>query len=152
MRDELSRAIDLLSEGRQYAPFFEWADKEGKELGVAEEFAASINAEIGLGLSGLQLQRPDPPDLTCVSASGERVAIEVVEVVCEETVRRNAKGQEAFRVWRPGALVSSIATLLERKDNKNFHAGPFAHTFACLFTDEPMLTPDFVRAELATAS
>src|SRR6266508_4757991 len=82
MRDELTRAVELLNSGRQYAPFFEWPAKEGKELGVAEEFIASLNAESGLGLSNLQLQRPDPPDLTCLSALGERVAIEIAEVVC----------------------------------------------------------------------
>ena len=84
MRDELTRAVELLSERRQYAPFFEWPDKGGKELGVAEEFVAAQNAESGLGVADLQLQRPDPPDLTGMTAEGERVAIEVAEVVCEE--------------------------------------------------------------------
>jgi len=151
MRDELTRAVELLSEGRQYAPFFEWPDKGGKELGVAEEFVASLNAESGLGLSDLQLQHPDPPDLTCVTAGGERAAIEIAEVVCEETVRRTAKGEGVLRMWRPGDLTSSVAALLRRKDDKTFHGGPFAHTFVCLFTDEPMLTLESARAELASA-
>jgi hypothetical protein len=151
MRDELTRAVELLNSGRQYASFFEWPAKEGKELGVAEEFVASLNTESGFGLSNLQLQRPDPPDLTCLSARGERVAIEIAEVVCEEAVRRRAKGEEVLRVWRPGDLSSSVAGLLHRKDEKTFHGGPFEQIFVCLFTDEPMLTPEAARAELDTA-
>jgi hypothetical protein len=151
MRDELTRAVELLSEGRQYAPFFEWPKKGGKELGVAEEFVASLNAQSGLRLSNLQLQHPDPPDLTCMNARGERVAIEVAEVVCEEAVRRTVKGEEVLRVWHPGDLTTSVTALLRRKDDKIFHGGPFAHIFVCLFTDEPMLTLDSAPAELATA-
>ena len=106
MRNELTRAVELLSEGRQYAPFFEWPDKERKELGVAEEFVASLNEESGLGLCNLQLQRPDPPDLTCKNARGEHVAIEIAEVVCEEAVRRTAKGEGVLRMWRPGSVAA----------------------------------------------
>ena len=125
--------------------------REGKELGVAEDFVVALNAESGLGLSNLQLQRPDPPDLTCISALGEPVAIEVSEVVCEKAVRRTAKGEGVLRVWSPGDLTSSVAARLRRKDEKTFHGGPFAHIFVCLFTDEPMLTFESARAELATA-
>ncbi|HEY2988474.1 MAG TPA: hypothetical protein VGL11_12165 [Candidatus Binatia bacterium] len=148
MRDELKRAIEFLNAGRQYASFFEGPAKERKERAVAEEFIASLNADSGLGLSNLQLQRPDPPDLTCISARGERVAIEVAEVVCEEAVRRTAHGEEVLRVWRSGELSSSVTALLRRKDEKTFHGGPFEQIFVCLFTDEPMLTLESARAEL----
>jgi len=111
----------------------------------------SLNAQSELGLSNLQLQRPDPPDLTCTNARSERVAIEIAEVVCEEAVRRTAKGEGAVRVWRAGELSTSIGDLLRRKDAKTFHGGPFAQTFVCLFTDEPMLTLESAQAELASA-
>jgi hypothetical protein len=139
MRDELTRAVELLSEGRQYAPFFEWPHKEGKELGVAEEFVASLNEESGLGLCGLQLQRPDPPDLTCTNAHGEHVAIEIAEVVSEEAVRRTANGEGVLRVWRPGDLISSVASMLHRKDDKTFHGGPFKQVTGAflLFSYQP---------------
>jgi hypothetical protein len=148
MRDELERAVALLNSGRQYASFFEWPEKQGKELGVAEEFLESMNAEFSLGLSELRLQCPDPPDLTCIDAKGGRVAIEIAEVVCEEAVRRTAQGQEVLRVWRHGDLTSSISALLHRKDAKVFHGGPFCQTYVCLFTDEPMLTLQAAREEL----
>jgi hypothetical protein len=149
MRDELERAVALLNSGRQYASFFEWPQKQGKELGVAEEFVGSMNAEFSLGLTDLRLQSPDPPDLTCLDAKGGRVAIEIAEVVCEEAVRRTAQGQEVLRVWRPGGLTSSIAALLHWKDAKIFHGGPFCQIYACLFTDEPMLALEAAREELA---
>ncbi len=151
MHEDLKRAVELLNRGRRYASFFEWPEKEGKELGVAEEFVETLNAEAGLGLSNLQLQRPDPPDLVCTDAAGHRVAIEIAEVVSEEAVRRTAAGEQVFRVWQPGDLVSSVSALLQRKDEKTFHGGPFSEILVCLFTDEPMLTLDAASAELSPA-
>jgi hypothetical protein len=151
MHEDLKRAVELLNKGRRYASFFEWPEKEGKEFGVAEEFVETLNAETRLGLSNLQLQRPDPPDLICTGAAGDRVAIEIAEVVSEEAVRRTAAGEQVLRVWRSGDLRSSVSVLLQRKDRKRFHDGPFSQIFVCLFTDEPMLTFEAARAELDKA-
>lgn len=152
VRDELKRAVELLNAGRQYASYFEWPEKQGKELGVAEEFVDSLNSENSLGLFELRLQCPDPPDLTCLDANGGRVAIEIAEIVCEDAVRRTAQGEEVLRVWRPGDLASSVSALLHRKDTKTFHGGPFAQTLVCLFTDEPMLTIQAAREELSAST
>jgi hypothetical protein len=149
MHEELRRALELLKKGRQYASFFEWTDKEGKELGVAQEFVKALNAEMGLALSSPRLQRPDPPDAICTSAAGERVAVEIAELVTEEAVRRTAMGEDLLRVWRPGDVSSAVSGLLLRKDEKTFHGGPFGQLYVCLFTDEPMLTIDAAREELA---
>jgi hypothetical protein len=98
-------------------------------------------------LSGLRLQRPDPPDLTA-ARNGGRVAIELAEIVCEEAARRNANGENVYRVWRPGDLAGAISAMLARKDAKKFHGGPFHETIVCLFTDEPALTVETAMAEL----
>jgi hypothetical protein len=123
MHEDLKRAVELLNKGRQYASFFEWPEKEEKEFGVAEEFVETLSAETDFCLSNLQLQRPDPPDLICTGATGERVAIKIAEVVCEEAVRRTAMGEEVLRVWRAGDLSLSVSALLQRKDQKTFHGG-----------------------------
>jgi hypothetical protein len=95
---------------------------------------------------------PDPPDCVCLTNSGDSVAIEVVEVVCEEATKLNAKGSEVMRIWRPGELTNHILALLRKKDNKQFHGGPYESIIACLFTDEPMLTFEQARAELGNQS
>jgi hypothetical protein len=82
---------------------------------------------------------------------GGTVAIEIAELVSEEAVRRTAAGEQVVRVWRPGDVISSVSTLLQRKDTKTFHGGPFSKTLVCLFTDEPTLTFEAARTELTSA-
>ena len=72
---------------RKYAPFFEWFDKGRKELGVVEELIASLNRIKQEQFHTPQLCDPDPPDCICLNESGEVVAIEVSEVVCEDAAR-----------------------------------------------------------------
>ena len=79
---------------------------------------------------------------------GELVAIEVAEVVCEDTARINAQGEDVYRNWKPGELKAHILRLLSEKDGKNFHGGPYLAIIACLFTDEPMLTFNKAQLEL----
>jgi hypothetical protein len=133
---------------KTYAPFFEWYEKAQKELGVVEELLVSLNRSAGFGLHSPQIFAPDPPDCTCLNPSGECVAIEVAEVVCEEAARLNAQGHKVYRNWRPGELVEHIALQLKDKDRKAFQGGPYQGIIACLFTDEPALAVQQVTAEL----
>jgi hypothetical protein len=150
MRQDIERLIEIAARSRKYAPFFEWPDKEQKELGVAEELVSGLNASAGLGLRNLRVQRPDPPDCVCNDPSGNLVAIEVAEIVCEEATRLNAQGKSVYRMWRPGDLAAKINIRLSEKDGKTFHGGPFASIAVCLFTDEPALTVDLATQELSS--
>lgn len=144
MHEDLIRVLELLKKGRQYASFFEWPDKSQKELGVVEELISSLN----IGLHSLSIYKPDPPDCICENSSGGLVAVEVVEVVCQDSAKLNAQGKNVHRIWKSGELTSHIERLLTQKDGKNYHGGPYVDTIACLFTDEPMLTFAYAQAEL----
>jgi hypothetical protein len=136
---------------RRYASFFEWFDQGRKELGVVEELVESLNRS-GAGLSSPRLHRPDPPDCVCLDGAGRAIALEVTEVVCETAARLTAQGHDVMRAWRPGELAEHIAARLTDKDSKRYNGGPFAETLICLFTDEPMLTPSQVQAELRSST
>jgi hypothetical protein len=133
---------------RTYAAFFEWSEKSQKELGVVEELIASLNCSAGLGLHSPQIQQPDPPDCYCFNASGERVGVEVAEVVCKRAAHLNAQGKNVMRVWETGELAGHISHRLKDKDKKAYHGGPYAALIACLFTDEPMLSLAQAKSEL----
>lgn len=151
MHDDLAHAIEALNKGRRYAAFWESLDKDVKEIGAGKEFVTSLHAQFDVELCDLSLQRPDPPDLIGIDENGLRVGVELAEVVCRETVERNEKGEEVFRVWRTGELSAALSDALSRKDRKTYYGGPLVQLYVCLFTDEPALTPDSARAELATA-
>ena len=98
-----------------------------------------------------QLNRPDPPDCVCENQLGNRVAVEVAEVVCERAARLTAQGEDVFRRWRDGELRVHIERLLGEKNRKCYFGGPYSETIVCLFTDEPMLTPEQAISELSDA-
>jgi hypothetical protein len=141
----------MAKELRNYASFFEWFDKGQKELGIVEKLLRSLNSAYALGWHTPVIQKPDPPDCVCLTGSGERVAIEVVEVVCETATRLNALGQRVVRDWRPGDLKPHVTALLNEKDGKTYHGGPYSHIAVCLFTDEPHLALTEVSGELGAA-
>ena len=132
---------------RKYAEFFEWRDREIKELGVCIELLESLNASLSLGLTDAHIHRPDPPDCACRDRAGRLIGVEVVEAVCTEAVRRSAKGEGVVRVWRAGEFGGLIQDLLESKDRKTYLGGPFDEIWVCVFTDEPMLTIEQVKAD-----
>ena len=116
--------LALPKDRRKYAAFFELGGKWQKELTVGEELVRSLNEEFGFALEHLELHEPDPPDLTC-SAEGERVALEVTELVCVRAVRANQIGKHVYREWQPGEVSLELAALLQRKDSITLQGGPF---------------------------
>jgi len=150
MRQDIERLLEIAARTRPYASFFEWPDKEQKELGVVEELINELKTREGWNLGNLRPHRPDPPDCVCKSEDGKTVAIEVSEVVCESAASRNARGEKVYRVWQPGELSEAISARLTEKDKKTFHGGPFDSIVVCLFTDEPALTHEVASRELAS--
>jgi hypothetical protein len=147
MRQDIDRLKEIAARTRKYASFFEWPEKDRKELGIVEELVSGLNA-LGLGLRNLRVQRPDRPDCVCEDQNGNSVAIEVAEIVCDDAVRLNAQGHNVYRAWRPGDLGAAITARVGEKDTKTFHGGPFSTIAVCLFTDEPALTVDLTKREL----
>ncbi len=119
----MCRSSPTLSLRKTYAPFFEWADKPQKEVGVAEHLLACLNRERMLGWHSLRSQLPDPPDCVCTAADGAAIAIEVAEVVCSEAAARTARGENVMRKWEPGDATAHIRELLQKKDAKTFLGG-----------------------------
>lgn len=136
---------------RRYASFFHWPDRARAELGIVENLATSLAARNERTFSNLECYKPDPPDCIGRNEAGELIAVEVSEVVCVESVRLNQKGTDVYRDWKPGELREHIEHQLDAKDCKQYHGGPYAEIVVCLFTDEMLLTIDFVQRELAHA-
>lgn len=146
------RDVELIASAmrkcRRYASFFEWPNKQLKELGIVDELLTSLGSN-GPQLSDARANSPDPPDCVCLDAAGNEVAVEVVELVSEEAVRRNARGEDVYRWWKPEDIRMALGALLSRKDAKSFHGGPYQDIVVLIFTDEPVLSAVEVREALA---
>lgn len=150
---ELSAICAELEKKQRYAGFFESLDKESKELNVGEELLRSLNATSEIQLGSLENCITDPPDLTCENGSGDRIALEVSEIVFRKAIEINLKRKKTpekavFALWPPGDLEEAIRASLKEKDSKSLRGGPYQHFWVCLFTDEMMLTPEKAFEEL----
>lgn len=142
---------------RAYSPAFEGlGGKWQKALTVGEELVRALASEYEWTLEHLELHEPDPPDLTC-RWGGQRIALEITELVCSRTVAINEKRRHenlrqadprlhqgpVYREWRQVEVCTALSTLLYRKDSKVLH-GQHDALWVCVFTDEFMLTPQAV--------
>ena len=119
---------------------------------MVEELLAALNQCSSRQLESLREFTPDPPDCVCETTSGDLVAVEVAEVVCQRSTELNATATAVYRVWRRGELTAHISSVLARKDTKRFNGGPYKAVIASLFTDEPALSEADARTELQDAT
>jgi hypothetical protein len=133
---------------RKYAAFYDWHDKQTKELGIVRELVQALSAE-GFPLRDPRIQEPDPPDCVCVDDAGQPIALEVVELVSQEAIERNERGEHVYRWWESEDIRAEVKQLLARKDGKTFNGGPYADVAVLIHTDEPALTADAGREALA---
>jgi hypothetical protein len=108
----------VMKKQRKYASFYEWPDKRIKEFGIVQELVQSLETQ-GVGLRNPQIHQPDPPDCVCNDGAGNLVALELVELVSQEAIERNEKGENVYRWWEPTDIRSEVAKLLARKDAKD---------------------------------
>lgn len=134
---------------RGYASFFEWPDRQRKELGIVEELIATLGRQGASPFHSPQVFQPDPPDCTAVTSIGESIAIEVTELVSEEAARRNAQGHAVSRQWQAGDLATQVRAQLLKKDSKSLNGGPYARFAVVLFTDEPLLLFEYSERALS---
>jgi hypothetical protein len=138
---------------RGYADFFQWPDQSIEERGVAEEFLSQVTNLLGGPFSNLRArgQGQDPPDCEALNARGQRLGIEVTELVDRKAIARSRRrGGSVWAEWDRAKLVTALADRLRAKDVPgNVKGGPYDRYVLLTFTDEPELSLDRV-AELLT--
>lgn len=125
---------------RKYANFFDWHNKQRKELGVLEDFVKSLRFRNEAFLSSCQIYEKDPPDCLAYDEKGNIVAFEIVELVSEEAVINSEKGENLIHYWENEEVVEKIQSILRKKDRKQFNGGPYSRIILLIFTDEYTLS------------
>ncbi len=141
---------------RGYASFFEWAtDRDLEEQSVAGHLAASLAANGAPSFSEIAIRGRgnDPPDLEAIDANGNRVAIEVTELVDGKSIQAFKAGRHYdWAEWDQVKFLESITGLLKEKNARfpKLKGGPYAGGYVVLvFTDEPELQRSTVEAYLS---
>ena len=137
-----------LKDRRKYASFFEWPNKQVKELGIVQDFVEELSRH-GLVWRDARVYQPDPPDCVCFDENGNIIALEVVELVSREAIERNQRGEDVLCIWTPQDIKSGIDSILSGKDRKTFNGGPYAEIAVVIHTDEPLMILEEVKDALA---
>jgi len=157
--DEEKEILHLMREVRKkargYADFFGWgSDRDIEEWGVVTSLSESLESEGKNLFSSLKRRgRPnDPPDCEAIDNEGNRIAIEVTELVDGKAIQAYKSGAVyEWADWDKGKFISSLETLLSRKDSRfpELKEPPYdGGYYLVIFTDEPMLDRSTVETYL----
>lgn len=137
--------INILRRLRRYANYFEWPDKQRKELGVVEDLLKAM-ALRGETRFRLPKKGPSPnhaPDCVAVDLTGSLVAVEVCELVSEKAIRCNIRAKShldsVYCDWLPDQVAEELGKLLTRKDAVNYMGGPYSKIVVIIHSDEPVV-------------
>lgn len=130
--DELKRWIRIINKGHGYAGVFNYDNSDDKrivEKSTIEEWRASMDAEFGIEMDTPQPNPHDPPDFF-VSIKGQRLTVELVQLVEQEHKRRATKGETPCAgplfldmQWSKERLISKLHELIFKKGRKYKKAG-----------------------------
>jgi hypothetical protein len=143
------------AKARGYADFFGWgANRDLEEWGVVASLFESMEKDGALPYTDLRIRGrgDDPPDCEALTATGQRAAIEVAELVDEEAIKAAKAGRvyEAAE-WPKAKFLSNLSELLKRKDSKypKLLEPPYDGGYTVVvFTDEPVLSAELVAQYL----
>ncbi|MCX5844357.1 MAG: hypothetical protein NT022_11560 [Deltaproteobacteria bacterium] len=147
---------EAIAKSRGYADSFGWPpNRDLEEYGVVRSFCEALEKE---GESFLDSNRiisrgcgNDPPDCEVQNLDGNLVGIEVTELVDPDAIVAYKKNQVyEWAEWDKAKLIDAINDRLDAKDTHDqIKGGPYADYILIIYTDEPILNPDYVK-ELLT--
>jgi hypothetical protein len=145
---EATLAGVIEANARPWNGYWAWKDKPVGEHGAAHEILTGA----GIPFEGLvsRDQGQDPPDCEA-KIDGQRVGIEITELVHQRTMERSlraqrerARGQEpekeeVYFVWDRAKLLQHLQDRIDAKDRAEPKGGPYSRYFLVIHTDEMFL-------------
>jgi hypothetical protein len=133
-----SRLLELVKKKRRHAGFFHWPERRVGEQHIVQLFSEAAHSAGEHGLTEIASTVIDPPDCEALGPSGERVGIEVTELVDQKLAgQRPIKIRPKF--WDVSEVVARINHIVRRKDLKCAHVTDFSKLILLVHTDEMFL-------------
>jgi hypothetical protein len=145
--------LEVQKKMRPYAPFFNWPDKQIKELGVVDCLLQAIREQEGRNWIKETEPGPDvnlPPDVIGITHENTRVAFEVTELIDQSNIDKSIKRQTLkFQDWQPDEIINRLELILADKGLIDFGKGSFASVVLVIHTDELQISLDQCRRAIA---
>ena len=131
--------IEIIKRQRKHANFFEWPQKEVKELAIVKLLFESMQKK-GLCIYNDPVSfKYDPPDCIAKDIDGNSIAIEVSELVDFKTVCDAEHNKETPKYWETNEIIEQIEHIASKKDKKTLNGGPYKQYVLLIFTAEPFI-------------
>ncbi|MHA6864490.1 hypothetical protein [Ralstonia pseudosolanacearum] len=148
--------VALMREAREksrgYASFYAWAtDRDIEEWGVTTTLWESLQSTGESFFDNIKRRGRgnDPPDCEAVDAKGNRIAIEVTELVCPDAIQAYKEGRVYdWADWPRDRFIAALEHRIVTKGARyeKLKDSPYEGGYTILiFTDEPMLPIATVR-------
>lgn len=126
---------------RPHAGYFTWEKNSSiEEHGALQALAESLqhNGEQLWKSSWCREVGEDPPDCEAEGLNGDRIAIEVTELVDGDSAAAARVGKPIpWEPWGTQRLINEIEKRIQRKDNPaTVHGGPYDHYVLLIYCDE----------------
>lgn len=155
--DVLGRLIRLGNRHHGYDPTFgqeDAADRRFVELNTAIEWRRSIAAEFGFEV-GIPEHNPDDPPDCHVIVGGERLGVELMQLIDQEHMRRASKGETPYdgqlfsdMLWTKERFGAKLNQMVRQKGTKYDACGQLIDVLL-IYTSERWLYPSEVQEWLA---
>jgi hypothetical protein len=135
-----------LQRSRGHANFFQWGpNRDVEEWGIVNYLRESLDADEAAFFRepAIRGRGNDPPDCEAQSLEGERIALEVTELVDPAAIVAFKCGDlYSWAEWSQERLREALQDRLTTKDQRHasLQGGPYSQYILVIHTDEPMLS------------
>ena len=150
--DEVGRwLIKAAKQNRGYAAYFDFPDKRVKEEALARLLANALmeKGHIPKRQTSVISRKDDPPDCEIIVQDGERIGVEITELVDQEAIeefKRSGDSLTNHSEWSNAKFVDRVSKIVKRKDDPHrVNGGPYDRYILLLHTDEAELNAEQVE-------
>ena len=130
-----------LEEVRKHAPYFALSEaKQENEADVAHMLRDELVRRGAEPYHSIRSRQPgaDPPDCEAVGSNGERVGIEVTELVDQSAIEAAVKGEGSPQEsLAPLTVVKKISEVVRKKDRADIPDGIYDVYILVIYSDDP---------------
>ena len=149
-KELLKQEIEKLNKlSRNHASFYNWHDKEIKEISIATDFFVQLEKVSDDRLLHIE-NAEDPPDIKVTTQSHEVIGIELTELVNEKAIGYQIKEDPRYvnelLNWDKEKFIAEVEYIINKKNVlcENFPSG-YDRNVLLIFTDEPRLESKTIK-------
>ncbi|MCY4227189.1 MAG: hypothetical protein OXF20_05735 [Gammaproteobacteria bacterium] len=128
---------------RKHAPYFSLSsDRQVNEADVAHVLSMELSKQGEDSFHSVisRGKTNDPPDCEAVSDKGERIGVEVTELVDGPSVAAEKRGCVSFQeAWKPSRVIEKITRIIDRKDHAIPNGDPYELYILVVYCDDPLI-------------